>query len=331
MKAIFTDKPQQSQVREVPMPTINDDQVLIKLKYCGVCYSEHYDWKFKGGAFGHEPMGVVAEVGKNVTGYAVGDRVSGLWGSTLPGAGGMVQFAVADPRKDAVVKLPENMRDEDLVLEPLACIFSAVSKTKCSMPGTVACVVGCGYMGCGAISLLKVRGCYVVAVDIRETSRNDALKYGADEVYTPEEALEKYATRFGPQGAMGGFDLVMEWGETNDSLDTAINLTKMCGQLCVGAYHTGEKRLVDMQQLNIKAIELLSTHPRQADLSKTGAFHAAKMLADGRWKYANIPTMVYPMNKFDQAQAELETKYGHHMKSLINMEMEDGEPYLLSE
>ena len=84
--------------------------------------------------------------------------------------GGMVQYAVANPSKDTVVKLPENVRDEDLVLEPLACIYSAVSKAHCSMPGTHVCVVGCGYMGCGAISLLKARGCYVVAVDIRESS-----------------------------------------------------------------------------------------------------------------------------------------------------------------
>ncbi len=55
-------------------------------------------------------------------------------------------------------------------------------------------------------------------------------------------------------------------GETEESLDLAINLTAMCGRLCIGAYHTGGKRLVDVQQLNIKAIDCLSTHPRENDL-----------------------------------------------------------------
>ena len=324
MKAVVTIKPGQSVLREVPMPEISDDTVLIKLKYCGVCYSEHYDWKTKGGTFGHEPMGVIVQVGKNVEGFAVGDRVSGLWGSTLPGAGGMVQYAVANPRTETVVKLPDNVRDEDLVLEPLACIYSAVSKTRCSMPGTHVCVVGCGYMGCGAISLLKARGCYVVAVDIRESSRKDALTYGADEALSPQEALARY----GNDADHPGFEMVMEWGETNESLDTAIQLTRMCGQLCVGAYHTGEKRLVDVQQLNIKAIDMLSVHPREANLTDTGARNAAEMLGRGTWNYKNIPTMIYPMNRFDQAQADLEAKYGHHMKALIDMEAEDGEPYL---
>ena len=98
MKAIITTLPGKSVLQEVPMPGMNEDSVLIQLKYCGVCYSEHYEWKTKGGAFGHEPMGTIVQVGKNVEGFSVGDRVSGLWGSTLPGAGGMVQYAVANPR-----------------------------------------------------------------------------------------------------------------------------------------------------------------------------------------------------------------------------------------
>lgn len=320
-KAVITIAPKTSVVKEMDMPVMDDDSVLIKLKYCGVCHSEHYDWANSpnGGAFGHEPMGVIAEVGKNVTGFQVGDRVSGMWGSTLPGAGAMVQYAVANVKKSTIIKLPDNVRDEDLIVEPLSCMFSAVSKVKDTMPGTKICVVGCGYMGCGAISLLKLRGFYIVAVDIRESSRQDALTYGADEVYSPEEVLEKYRS---------AFSVVCEWGETNESLDTAINLTAQCGLLCVGAYHTGPKRLVDMQQLGVKAIVLHNTHPREYWLSVTGAHNAVRMLESGEWNYKNIPTMVYPMDKFDLAQEEMETKYGHHMKAVINMEMETGEPYM---
>jgi len=215
MKAVITVGPKKSVIKEVNMPTMDDDSVLIKLKYVGVCCSEHYDWANSpnGGAFGHEPMGIIAAVGKNVKGFQVGDRVSGMWGSTLPGAGAMVEYAVANPNVsyNTIIKLPDTLRDEDMVLEPLACMFSAISKVKDTMPGTRVCVVGCGYMGCGAISLLKCRGFYVVAVDIRESSRKDALKFGADEVYTPEEALEKYRSAFcrkNPRSPKGerGFD-----------------------------------------------------------------------------------------------------------------------------
>jgi len=330
MKHIEMKGPKTSAIVNVPDVKPTDDQVLIKLRYVGVCMSEHYDWSAskEGQALGHEPMGIIAEVGRNVKGYQVGNRVSGMWGSTLPGAGGMVEYAVADPLKDTVVKIPDNIRDEDAVLEPLACMMSAVSKVKMSMPGTTVCVVGAGYMGCGAISLLKVRGAHVVVVDIRPESLENAKTYGADEVYLVDEAKEKFLPKEGEEGPCG-FDVVMEWGETNESLDLAINLTNMCGQLCIGAYHTGGKRLVDVQQLNMKAIDCLSTHPRERKLSDIGARNAVKLLSSGEWCYKNLPVKIYPMNKFDQAHAELETKFGSYMKALIDMTKEDGEPFIL--
>ena len=328
MKQIIMTGPKTSVIQEIENVKPNDDQILIKTKYVGVCTSEHYDWSVakRNDAFGHEPMGIIAEVGKNVKGFAVGDRVSGLWGSTLPGSGGMVEYSVADPLKDTIVKLPEGIRDEDLVLEPLACLMSAVSKVRTPMPGTTVCVVGCGYMGCGAIGLLKLRGARVVAIDIRRECLEDAKRYGADEVYLVDEAAAKY---LGPDSGFMGFDVVMEWAETNESLDLAINLTKECGQLCIGAYHTGGKRLVDIQQLNVKAIECLSVHPRETWLSDIGARNAVELLVSGEWNYLDVPVKIYPMNKFDLAQAELETKYGKYMKALIDMTKEDGEPYIL--
>jgi len=332
MKVIVTIGPRKSVIKEFDMPRMDDDSVMIRLKYCGVCHSEHYDWAHaeQGGTFGHEPMGTIVKVGKNVKGFAIGDRVSGLWGSTLPGAGGMVEYAVANVSKSTIIKLPDNLRDEDLIVEPLSCMLSACSKVVATMPGARICVVGAGYMGCGFISLLKLRGFYVVAVDKRESSRKDALTYGADEVYSPEEALEKFIGNDPehPNSIEAGFEDVAEWGETNESLDLAIHLTKMCGRLYVGAYHTGGKRLVDMQQLNLKAITMYNTHPRESWLNDTGARNAVRLLASGEWKYRDIPTMVYPMSMFDRAQEEMDTKYGHHMKSLINMEMPDGEPYM---
>lgn len=331
-KQIVAVGPMQNELKEIDVLQPNDDQVLIKTKYVGVCRSEHDDWKVAkaGQTFGHEPLGIIEKVGKNVKGFKPGDRVSGMWGGTLPGSGGMVQYSVADPKVDTVIKLPDGLRDEDLILEPLSCMMSAVSKAKVQMPGTHVAVVGCGYMGCGAISLLKMRGCYVVAIDKRQTSLEDAKKYGADEVYLVEEAKKKFI-----DSDFKGFKVVMEWGagldpeEGSDSLDLAVNLTAECGQLCVADYHTGGKRTVDVQQLGVKAIEMLNTHPREAWLSEEGAHNAVEMLANGAWNYKDIPVKIFPMNKFDEAQAEQYDKYGVYMKAIIDMTMEDGEPYIL--
>ena len=323
MKRIVAVGPKQNVIEEVPMPKFNDNEMLIRLTYVGVCMSEHYGWQNAkaGDGFGHEPFGIVEKVGKNVKGFKEGDKVSGFWGSTLPGGGGMVEYAVSTP--DKAFHVPENVRDIDCIIEPLACMMSAVSKARIPMPGTEVCVVGAGYMGCGAISLLKLRGAYVVAVDPKPESRENALKYGAYAAYTPEEMEEKMKNGF------KGYDVVMEWAETNESLDLAARLTKQCGQLCIGAYHTGEKRLIDMQLLNVRAIDCLSVHPRESELSLTGAKNAIRMLSDGHWNYRNIPTKIYPMNKFDLAQEELENKFGKYMKAVIDMTKLDGEPYII--
>lgn len=324
-KQIITIGPRKSIVETVPMPEMEDHRVLIRNTFVGVCMSEHYSWSTANTrtGFGHEPVGIIEAVGKNVKGWKVGDRVGGLWGNPLPGGGGMVRYTAVNPEKDCLIHLPDHIRNEDLLIEPLACLLSAVSKARVNVPGTEVCVVGAGYMGCGAISLLKLRGCFVTAVDLRPECLEDAKRYGADKVLTVEEAEALIADGF------HGFETVMEWGETSESLDLAARLTKTCGQLCVGAYHTGAPRSVNMQLLNVRAIDCLSVHPREADLNKRCAKNAVKLLESGRWDFLGVPTKIYPMNQFDLAQAEMETKYGKYMKAAINMDLLDGEPYVL--
>ncbi len=324
MKQLVMTGPMQSKLIDVEKPALErENQVMVKLRYCGVCMSEHYDWEHAeaGMSFGHEPIGVVSQTGKAVTKVRVGDRVSGPFS-------GNAEYVVTE--EDNLCIIPDNVRDEEAVLEPLGCLISAVSKVRIPVVGDKVAVVGCGYMGCGAISLLAKRGAHVVAVDIRQECLRNALKYGAKEVYTPEELLAKYSTESAGTWAQdGGFPLVMEWGETNESLDLAIKITKMCGQLAVGAYHTGEKRLIDMQQLNVKAIDCLSTHPREWDLLLASCQNAMRMLEEDSWSYRSVPTKIYPITKFDEAQGGLTTKYGKYMKALVDWTKFDGEPYII--
>ncbi len=313
---------------DVPNPALRDeDDVIVKLKYCGVCMSEHTRWEVgkEGDTLGHEPYGIVYEVGSNVKKVKVGDRVSGCFG-------GNAEYVNVHERD--IYKILDGISDEDAIVEPLSCLMSAVSKVRIPMIGEKVAVVGCGYMGCGAISLLKLRGAYVVGVDIRKECLEDALRYGADEAYTPDELPTHYfdvpgqSLSFESEG--NGFNLVMEWGETNESLDLAIRMTRMRGQLAIGAYHTGENRLVDMQQMNVKAIDCLSTHPREADMNAIGCARAIKMLDDGRWSFQNLPVKVYPYTQIDRAHEELTSKYGSYMKALLDFDKTEGEPYILN-
>ena len=82
MKAQIVKAPYQMEYTEVPVPEINDDEVLIKVKVCGICGSDTsiYTGKYAKDKLpmitGHEFWGVVEKVGKNARGVKVGDRVA---------------------------------------------------------------------------------------------------------------------------------------------------------------------------------------------------------------------------------------------------------------
>ncbi len=135
MKKLIMDGPKKSILIDVPMPVPAGNQVLVKLKYCGICMSEHHDWAVaqKGRVFGHEPMGVVEKVGKDVTGFKPGDRVTGL------GLEAFAEYLLFTP--DKLVHVPDNVKDEDATAEPLSCLISAASKVPLALPGDTAAVV----------------------------------------------------------------------------------------------------------------------------------------------------------------------------------------------
>ena len=107
MKKLVMEGPGKSTLADVEMVHIKDvHDVIVKLKYCGVCMSEHYDWEHagKGQSFGHEPVGVVCEVGEKVSRVRVGDRVSG------PFDGGS-EYSCTNEKN--LMKIPDSVKDED--------------------------------------------------------------------------------------------------------------------------------------------------------------------------------------------------------------------------
>ena len=182
MKQMVIAAPRKTKIIETPIPTVKDGEVLIRVSLTGMCHSELLAWQTfgEGNVIGHESVGVVAEIGKGVHGFKVGDRVTGL------GGGGYKEYIVTTP--DKLAHVPDSLNDEDAISEPLACLLSAAMKLPCEILGDTVAVVGCGYMGLGAISLFKSMGYgKIIAIDKRREALENAKLFGATETYLPEE------------------------------------------------------------------------------------------------------------------------------------------------
>ncbi len=256
-----------------PIPAPKEDEVLVKLEYVGICGSDmHY---YETGAIGdyvveppfvlgHEPGGIVVEVGSKVKHLKVGDRVALEPGKTCghcefcrqgkynlcpdvvffatPPVDGVFQEYVAHEAA-LCFKLPDNVSTlEGALIEPLAVGFHAANQGG-AHAGQTAVVMGAGCIGLVSMMALKAEGVSrVYVVDVMQKRLDKALELGADGVINgrDEDAVE--AVRRLTGGA--GCDLVIETAGTEITTRQAIHMAKKGANLVlVGYSKTGEMTL----------------------------------------------------------------------------------------
>jgi threonine dehydrogenase-like Zn-dependent dehydrogenase len=155
----------------------NDNQVLIRVTHCGLC---QYDGAYFQGIIGnpplrlgHEPVGIVEAVGRNVTGVQEGERVTGLFAHLSAFA----TYVVAEPHE--LIRVPEHIPSEHALVEPLKCIATIVRSAPPEL-GDHVLVMGCGFMGLLTLAgLVGKAPASLIAVDILENRLQLAKEIGA--------------------------------------------------------------------------------------------------------------------------------------------------------
>ena len=207
MRAVQLFAPGDLRCVDVKKPRIeNKEDVIIKVKACGVCGSDLMRVMVKGAyrhpiTIGHEFSGIIEETGANDTGLNPGDRVTAsplvpcgkcdyckigqqvlcdnysYYGSRIDGA--MAEYIRVNA--DNILKVPLNVDFESAAMtDPVAVALHAVRKTKIE-PGQNAAVFGLGAIGLLAVQWLKYSGCsQIYAVDIFNEKLGLAEKLGAD-------------------------------------------------------------------------------------------------------------------------------------------------------
>jgi len=261
MKALTLEKYNYLVYGEAADPQMGDDQVLVRVQACGICGSDVHGMDGSTGRrlppliMGHEAAGVVAEFGKQVTGWKKGDRVT--FDSTIscgecwychrgsinlcehrrvlgvacdeyrqPGA-----FAeyVALPHR-ILYRLPDSVSFEQAAMvEPLSVAVHAVDRTPVSL-GDTAVVMGAGMIGLLVVQSLRLAGCgKIIAVDLEQERLNLALTLGADAGLKADECDVVAEVRSLTEGR--GADVALDAVGLNPSIHTAVASLRKGGAL----------------------------------------------------------------------------------------------------
>jgi propanol-preferring alcohol dehydrogenase len=218
MKAIFLPGDKRVEIRAVAVPSPGPGEVLIAVKASCICRSDlslYYGNAVIGGEAagrcisGHEPAGVIAEVGAGVTAFKTGDRVAVYLGVGCGACefcrmgnfhlcptwrclgftadGGNAEYLVVPERN--CLRIPDGMSFVAAAIstDAFGTLFSACKKLEVSGTTTLG-IWGLGPMGSSGVLAAKALGARVVVLDPIEERRHFALKLGADLALDPTSA-----------------------------------------------------------------------------------------------------------------------------------------------
>lgn len=243
-------------VEEVKVPEVSSDRVLVKVEACGVCHTDLHavegDWPVKPGLPfipGHEGVGHVAAVGKDVRSVKEGDRVGVPWLHSACGHcrycltgwetlcleqqntgysvnGGFAEYAVADP--DYVGHLPDGL--DFAAAAPILCagvtVYKGIKETD-TKPGDTLVISGIGGLGHLAVQYAKAMGRHVIAVDVADDKLRLAQEMGADAAINARETDPVSEV----QNAAGGADGILVTAVSPAAFSQAVGMLRRGGTM----------------------------------------------------------------------------------------------------
>ncbi len=314
MQAAILQKPGSFILEEMEIPHPKPDELLVKTKVCGICTSEldFYLGKAPGLTYprfiGHEPAGVVEEVGEEVQGFAVGDRVA-VWSEGKAYAEYFVTKAAY-----AYKLLPATPFEEALG-EPIACSTNGVRKADPQLNDSV-CLVGCGFMGLIMLQVFKARGVgKLIAVDTRESILKLAENLGATHTINAKNTDVVKEIKDLTEGR--GVDIGVEAAGSQATLDLVGNLVRMEGKLEVFGFHQGAPRQVPWGWWNWMAFSIVNGHVRSAHIYVEGMRQGLGLLEAGKLNMKPLITHRFTLREINKGFETAVAKQEGFVKGVI--------------
>jgi alcohol dehydrogenase, propanol-preferring len=293
-------------IEEVPTPTPQRGELLIKVIACGVCHSDVHaidgDWTPLPNLPlipGHEVTGTVASVGDGVEGFSVGDLVGVPWmfsscgqcewclsgmETICPAAeatgyskpGGYAEFVAAPAAY--VGRLPDGC--DPYTLAPILCAgvttYRGLKRTG-ARPGQWIAIIGIGGLGHIAVQYARAMGLRVVAVDVDDSKLALASTHGAEILVNGRNADPVAAV----QAATGGVHAALVTATAPVAFEQSIGMLRPAGTVCFIGLPGGESDQIRTSIASLVNAELTvrgSNVGTRVDLTEAIAFAASGLV-----------------------------------------------------
>ncbi|HWU00441.1 MAG TPA: L-threonine 3-dehydrogenase [Terriglobales bacterium] len=274
---------------DVAKPVVGHNDVLIRIKKTAICGTDIHIWKWDDWAqktipvpmhVGHEYVGEIVEIGQEVRGFAIGDRVSGeghitcgycrncragrrhLCRNTV-GVGVNVPGAFAEylslPAVNAF-KIPDNISDD------LASIFDPFGNAthtalSFNLVGEDVLITGAGPIGIMAVAICRHVGArHVVVTDVNDYRLDLAKKMGASRaVNVSKDRLKDVMDDLGMQE---GFDVGLEMSGVPAAFRDMLNVMNHGGKVALLGIPPADTA-IDWNQVIFKGLEIKGIYGRE--------------------------------------------------------------------
>ncbi len=324
MKALVLKDVGNLEVQDIPIAKPVRDEVLIRVKVCGICGTDLHIFHGEEGAaknplpivLGHEFSGVVEKVGAEVKDLKEGDRVAVdpnctcgqcyycrngkphfCTGMTCYGTmenGGFAELCLA--KEKAVYKLPDSLDFyAGAMMEPVACCLHGVDLCQIQ-PGSTALVIGYGPIGQIMLQLVLIAGASRVAViEPVAEKRKAALRFGACLALDPAEQDPADALR---EAGFDNIDTVIECVGKKRTMQQAVQLAGNTATVMLFGLTSPDEELVikPFTDLFRKEIKLTASFINPLTCSRS-----LELLASGRLKVDGIITDKLPLEEAARA------------------------------
>jgi threonine dehydrogenase-like Zn-dependent dehydrogenase len=277
MKATVFHGPNNIRMEEVPRPRAGADEAVIRITLTTICGTDLHilrgEYPVKPGlVIGHEPVGVIEQLGEGVSGYEIGDRVlvgaitpcgqcraclSGQWaqcghgegveavggwrfGNTINGA--QAEYLLVPNAQANLAKIPHDLTDEQVVL--LADIastgFSGAESANIRIGDTVV-VFAQGPIGLCATAGAKLMGAsFIVGVESDPVRMEMSKQMGADVVLDPKQCDVVAETK---KLTSGGADVAVEALGLQETFENCLRSLRPGGTLSSLGVYSGKLQM----------------------------------------------------------------------------------------